>query len=62
MHNKIMNAYLLCQLLKELELGGYTEIPVKLTLDEQLLLYCYKRLDERDRLDILGFLSEKISH
>jgi len=47
MHNKIMNAYLLFQLLKELELGGYTEIPVKLTLDEQLLLYCYKRLDER---------------
>lgn len=62
MHNKIMNAYLLFQLLKELELGGYTEITVKLTLDEQLLLYCYKRLDERDRLDILGFLSEKISH
>lgn len=57
-----MNASILLQLLEEQARNGRTEKYEELSLDEQLLLYCYKRLDARDRRDILCFLSEKISH
>ncbi len=32
-----------------------------LSVEEQLLLRCYNRLDERDRKDLLCFLFEKTS-
>lgn len=56
-----MNAYILSQLLEELahtEAVEYTKLP----LDQQLLLYCYQKLDERDRRDILCFLFEKTAY
>lgn len=61
MHNEIMNAYLLFQVLEEL---AHTETDkyAKLSPDELLLLYCYQKLDERDRRDILCFLFEKTAH
>lgn len=61
MHNKTMNAYILSQLLEELahtEAVEYTKLP----LDQRLLLYCYQKLDERDRRDILCFLFEKTAY
>lgn len=57
-----MNAYQLFQLLQELYQSEHKDDFANLSPDEQLLLYCYKKLDERDRRDILCFLSEKISH
>lgn len=62
MHNEVMNAYILSQLLEELAQDGSTEEYAVLSPDELLLLYCYKKLDKRDQRDILCFLSEKISH
>lgn len=64
MHNgTIMNAHILLQLLEKLALAEYKkETYVKLSTDERLLLYCYRKLDARDKQDILCFLSEKISH
>lgn len=57
-----MNAYLLLQLLQEMTHIGHADKYEELSPDEQFLLYCYQKLDERDRQDILCFLSEKISH
>lgn len=62
MHNKTMNAYILFQLLEELAHTGPTDENTGLSPEEELLLYCYRKLDKRDRRDILCFLSEKISH
>lgn len=55
-----MNAYQLFQLLQELYQSGNRDNYANLSPDEQLLLYCYQKLDERDQRDILCFLSEKI--
>lgn len=57
-----MNAYILTQLLEEMATAEHMEKYEKLDLDERLLLYCYQKLDTRDRRDILCFLSEKVSH
>lgn len=62
MHNIIMDTNLLLQLLKELAQTRHTTKYGELSVDEQLLIYCYEKLDERDRKDLLCFLSEKISH
>lgn len=56
-----MNAYILTQLLEEMATAEHMEKYEKLDLDERLLLYCYQKLDTRDRRDILCFLSEKVS-
>lgn len=57
-----MNTYTLSKLLEELSQNGHTTKYEELSVDKQLLLYCYEKLDERDRKDLLCFLSEKISH
>lgn len=62
MHNGVMNAYVLSQLLEKLTLDGSGAAHAGLSPDELLLLYCFRKLDKRDQLDILCFLSEKIAH
>ncbi len=51
----------LSQLRKALSRAEHTSKYDGLSAEEQLLLCCYNRLDERDRKDLLCFLFEKTS-
>lgn len=57
-----MNTYTLHQFLKELSSDSPADKYDELSVDEQLLVGCYRKLDARDRKDLLCFLFEKISH
>ena len=57
-----MNTYTLHQFLKELSSDRPADNYDELSVYEQLLVGCYRKLDARDRKDLLCFLFEKISH